>query len=34
MGVKGKLNNIDIIEKKRLNGMATPKGCQRREYKD
>jgi hypothetical protein len=31
MGVKGK---PDITEKKRLNGMATSKGCQRREYQN
>jgi hypothetical protein len=34
MGVKGKPDIIDIIEKKRLHGIATSKGCQRREYQN
>jgi predicted YcjX-like family ATPase len=34
MVVKGKADIIDIIEKKRLQGMATSKGCQRREYQN
>jgi hypothetical protein len=35
MGVKGKPDLIDIIEKKKdYNGMATSKGCQRREYQN
>jgi hypothetical protein len=33
MGVQGKPDIIDIVEKKRdYNGMATLKGCQRTEY--
>jgi hypothetical protein len=31
MGMKEK---PDIIEKKDYNSMATPKGCQRREYQN
>ena len=34
MGVKGKPDIIDIIEKKNYNGMATLKECQRREYQN
>ena len=34
MGIKGKPDIIDIIEQKRLNGRATSKGCQRREYQN
>jgi hypothetical protein len=36
MGVKGKPDIIDIIEKRRkdYNGMATSRGCQRREYRN
>jgi hypothetical protein len=34
MGVKGKPDIIDIIEKKNYNGMVTSKGCQRKEYQN
>jgi hypothetical protein len=34
MGVKGKPDSIDFIEKNDYNGMATSKGCQRREYQN
>jgi hypothetical protein len=34
MGVKGKPDSIDVIEKKDCNGMATSTGCQRREYQN
>jgi hypothetical protein len=34
MRVKGKPDIIDIIEKKDYNGMATSRGCQRREYRN
>jgi hypothetical protein len=34
MGVKGKPDIIDIIEQKRLQRMATSKGCQRREHQN
>ena len=34
MGVKGKPDIVDIIQKKDYNGMATSKGCQRREYQN
>jgi hypothetical protein len=34
MGVKGKPDIINIIEKKDYNGMATSKECQRREHKN
>jgi hypothetical protein len=34
MGVKGKPDIIDIIEKKNYNGMATSRGCQRSEYQN
>jgi hypothetical protein len=34
MGVKGKPDIIDIIEKKRLQWYATSRGCQRREYRN
>jgi hypothetical protein len=32
MGVKGKPNVIDIIERNDYHGMATTKGCQGKEY--
>jgi hypothetical protein len=31
IGVKGKPDIVDTIEKKNYNGMATSKGCQRKE---
>jgi len=34
MGVKEKPDIIDIIERKRLHGMATLKGCKRRDYQN
>jgi len=34
MGVKGKPDFIDVIERKRHTDMATSKGCQRREYQN
>jgi hypothetical protein len=34
MGVKGKPEIIDIMEKKNYNGMATSEGWQRREYRN
>jgi hypothetical protein len=34
IGVKGKPDIIDIIEKKRLQWYATSKECQRREYRN
>ena len=34
MGVKGKPDIIDVIEKKRLQWYGHVKGCQRREYKN
>jgi hypothetical protein len=33
-GVKGKPDIIDIIQRKGYNGVATSKGCQRREYQN
>ena len=32
--IMGGKRKPDITEKKRLNGMATSKGCQRREYQN
>jgi hypothetical protein len=34
MRVKGKPDILDIIERKDCNGMATSRGCQRREYQN
>jgi len=34
MGVKGKLDIKEFIERKDYNGMAMLKGCQRREYQN
>jgi len=34
MRVKGEPDVIDIIERKKYNGTATSKGCQRREYQN
>jgi len=34
MGVKEKPDIIDIIERKNSSGMATLKGCKRRDYQN
>jgi len=34
MGVKEKPDIVDIIERKRLHGMATLKGCKTRDYQN